>query len=124
MLTRIKKYLRKQIKNLLRRAVAKGIDDWLNKSPGGYDFWKIGSLVAAADTFEFFQTHMSTAPLYDSRIELHKAAFKAKSLEGLILEFGVAGGMTINRIASLDWIDCVVGARLQSLVLWFAVIPL
>jgi predicted O-methyltransferase YrrM len=77
------------------------IDKWLGKSRSCYDFWKVGKLMAAADTAEFFVTHMPTVPLYKSRIAFHGALFPQREIPGLILEFGVAGGQTVNRLAEL-----------------------
>ncbi len=94
---------------LSTEAIAAGIDYWLGKSRGGYDFWKIGRLIAAADTAEFFQEFMPTSSLYRTKIALHKSVFARRSIPGLVMEFGVATGKTINRIAAAFPEDRVYG---------------
>ncbi|MCR6663418.1 MAG: class I SAM-dependent methyltransferase [Luteimonas sp.] len=85
------------------------LDEWFGKSKGGYDFWKIGKLMAAADTASYFEKHMLTTPLFGSRVKLHNAIFPKREIPGLIMEFGVAGGRSINRLAKLFPADKVYG---------------
>lgn len=77
------------------------IDKWLGKSRSSYDFWKIAKLMAAADTAEFYLAQMPAVPLYKTRAAFHRAVFSQREIAGLILEFGVAGGQTVNRLAGL-----------------------
>src|SRR5690606_22475959 len=58
-------------------------------------------LMAGMDTAAFVRDQMPLAKIYPKRNLLHRAALKARSVPGLVLEFGVAGGKSINFIASL-----------------------
>jgi len=81
---------------------ADAIDRWLGRTRGGYDFWKMARLMATADTAAYFQEHMLTTPLFKSRAALHKTVFARPLPPGLVLEFGVAGGRSLNRLAQLQ----------------------
>lgn len=80
-------------------AVAAAIDQWLGRTHLGYDFVKIGKIMAAVDTAKFIEAHLPTAPVYPSRAQLHKAALSQRTVEGLVLEFGVASGKSVNFLA-------------------------
>lgn len=82
-------------------AIGAALDHWLGKSKGGYDFWKIARLMSSVDTARYFETHMLATPLYRSRAHFHGAVFPMRTIPGLVLEFGVAGGRSINRLAKL-----------------------
>lgn len=81
-------------------ALANAIDAWLGHRHTGYDFVKMGKIMATMDTAAFVRDHMPLARIYARRNQLHKAALKARSVPGMVLEFGVAGGVSINFIAS------------------------
>lgn len=81
--------------------LAAAIDHWLGRSRGGYDFWKIGRLISSVDTARYFEEHMLTTPLYGSKAKFHDAIFRMREIPGLLLEFGVAGGKSINRLAKI-----------------------
>ena len=79
--------------------VVAALEQWLGRSHLGYDYVKIGKLMAAVDTAKFIEEHLPTAPIYRSRALLHQAAFRERGVAGLVLEFGVASGKSINFIA-------------------------
>lgn len=84
-----------------KEAMAAALDHWLGKSKGGYDFWKVAKLMSSMDTASYFERNMLTTPLYGSRAKFHEATFPMRTIPGLVLEFGVAGGRSINRLAKL-----------------------
>ena len=75
------------------------MEQWLGHRHTGYDYVKIGKLLAAADTARYIQQHLPLAKIYPRRGQLHQAAFRARTIPGLVLEFGVATGQSINFIA-------------------------
>lgn len=75
------------------------IDKWLGRSGMGFDYVKIGKLLAAADTARFIEQNLPTAPIYRSRAALHEAALRQRRITGLVMEFGVASGKSINFLA-------------------------
>lgn len=80
-------------------AITKAIDAWFGHRHTGYDFVKMGKLMAAMDTAAFVRDKMPLARIYPRRNQLHTAALKARRLPGLVLEFGVAAGHSVNFIA-------------------------
>lgn len=80
-------------------ALMGAIESWLGHKHTGYDFVKIGKLMAAADTASYIQQHMPLARIFPQRRQLHEAALRARSVPGLVLEFGVAAGHSINFLA-------------------------
>lgn len=87
--------------------IVKALERWLGHPQTGYDYVKIGRIMAAADTARFVQEHMPLAPIYGRKGLLHRAALKLRKPDGLVLEFGVASGKSINFIAE-ELPDCVV----------------
>ncbi|MDQ3288180.1 MAG: class I SAM-dependent methyltransferase [Pseudomonadota bacterium] len=79
--------------------VVAAIDQWLGRKSIGYDYVKIGKLMAAVDTAKFIEEHLPTAPIYSSRGLLHQAALRERRTPGMVLEFGVASGKSIDFIA-------------------------
>lgn len=79
--------------------LVEAIDRWFGHKHTGYDFQKVGRLLAAADTARFIQEHMPTAPVYTRKGLLHEEALRVRGVEGLVLEFGVASGQSVNYIA-------------------------
>jgi hypothetical protein len=75
------------------------LERWLGHPQTGYDYVKIGRIMAAADTAKFVQEAMPLAPIYKRKGLLHQAALKASRPDGLVLEFGVASGKSINFLA-------------------------
>lgn len=57
---------------------------------------------AAHSSADFIESHLSTAVLFDHREDLWRHALKQMPAEGLILEFGVFEGQSINFVA--DWL--------------------
>jgi predicted O-methyltransferase YrrM len=80
--------------------MAKAIEAWLGHHHTGYDFVKLGKLMAAMDAAAFVRDRMPLARIYPRRNHLHRDALKARGIPGLVLEFGVAGGHSVNFIAS------------------------
>lgn len=80
-------------------AIVAALEQWLGHRHTGYDYVKIGKLMAAADTARFIQQNLPLAKIYQRRNQLHQAALKARRVKGLVLEFGVAGAHSINFLA-------------------------
>ncbi len=69
----------------------------------GGDLTKIESLAAAIDSCNYLNTAMAGCPRYENSHALLVAAMQARTLQnGLILEFGVFSGRTINLLASVE----------------------
>ncbi|WP_220481046.1 class I SAM-dependent methyltransferase [Marilutibacter penaei] len=84
---------------LTPESLVEALEKWLGHRHTGYDFVKIGKIMAAADTARFVQEHMPLAPVHRRKRALHEDGFKLARPGGLFLEFGVAGGHSINFIA-------------------------
>ena len=84
---------------LTEDVVVDAIEKWLGAPGLGYDFVRVGKLLATIDTARFIEKHMPTAPVYKNRRMLHRAALKKRRVKGLVLEFGVASGASINFLA-------------------------
>jgi predicted O-methyltransferase YrrM len=93
----------------LAATMVQAIESWLGHRHNGYDFVKIGKLMAAVDTAGFIRDHMPLARIYPRRGQLHREALHARTIPGLVLEFGVAGGQSINFIAGQVGGDKVYG---------------
>lgn len=76
----------------------------LNNIPhDGADLRKVERLAAAIDSSNYLNSAMAGCQRYGHGTELLTAAMQARSVpNGLILEFGVYSGRTINHLASLD----------------------
>lgn len=82
------------------RTIERAVDAALGRTRYGYDVFKMSKLRATMDSADYYNEKMSKAPNYSGRVRLLDAAVKMISIDdGLILEFGVASGRTINRIA-------------------------
>lgn len=69
----------------------------------GADLTKVERLAAAIDSSTYLNTAMAGCRRYRNSTELLTACMGARSLpNGLVLEFGVFSGRTINHLASLD----------------------
>jgi len=79
--------------------LVEAMENWLGDKHTGYDFVKVGKIMAAAEAARFIAENLPTAPVFAGRGALHKAALSARGFRGLNLEFGVATGATINFIA-------------------------
>jgi hypothetical protein len=83
----------KQFIDAVKKAIFGVNQGW----PGDVDY--MAPLAVAIDCSLYAMQHMSGKPRFPSRIELLTFATTQISLEGLILEFGVRSGSTINHIA-------------------------
>jgi predicted O-methyltransferase YrrM len=81
------------------REIVNAIEQWLGNPKTGYDYVKIGRIMAAMDTANFVRESMPLAPIYSRKGLLHQAALKESNPDGLFLEFGVASGSSINFLA-------------------------
>jgi hypothetical protein len=73
-----------------------------NVQQDGADLRKIERLAAAIDSANYLNDAMAGAARYSNALELLRACLAVKrDPEGLVLEFGVYAGRTINHIANL-----------------------
>lgn len=84
---------------LTPEAIVEALEKWLGHRHTGYDFVKIGKIMAAADTARFVRDELPLGPIYHRKGLLHQAALKSRAVDGLVLEFGVASGQSVNFIA-------------------------
>lgn len=56
---------------------------------------------AYQEAADFIGDHTATAMIFDQRFDLYKFAFRNLLSEGLLLEFGVSKGSSINRFADI-----------------------
>jgi methyltransferase family protein len=68
-------------------------------SGGAFDVLHMAALDAAVSSARYYQQSMLTAQARASAFELLTLACDRADTDGLVLEFGVASGMTINHIA-------------------------
>lgn len=73
----------------------------LGKQTDSFDILTMANLVSSLDSASYFNHKMSGVRNFANSIDLLTHAMSLRSFEGLILEFGVASGRTINHIASL-----------------------
>jgi hypothetical protein len=94
----VKAQLLAQFDRLARRA---GQQVPLLKKLNGdsFNILEVAFLKAAYESAEYYERHFSTAPPFNSDLDLLSAATKISQPDGLVLEFGVASGRTINHIA-------------------------
>lgn len=68
----------------------------------GADLGLVDQLAAAVDSSSYLQTEMMGCPRYGNMLELLAAAIHCATIvDGLVLEFGVFSGLTINHLAGL-----------------------
>ena len=79
--------------------IVDAIERWLGRPAPGYDYVRIGKLLAAVDTARFVEQHMPTAPIFRTVPQLHRAALEQRGVAGLVMEFGVASGKSVNFLA-------------------------
>jgi len=82
------------------KAVVRALLEWLGHSHTGYDYVKLGKLMASVDTAAFVRDHMPLVTIHAQRRQLQMAAFRARRVKGLVLEFGVAGGRSLTLFAN------------------------
>ena len=90
----------------LAEALITGVSDRLLRTVFGketdtFNVLTLAALVASFDSASYFQNHMSRAFICQNDLHLLSMANAWRSVEGLILEFGVESGMTINHLASI-----------------------
>jgi hypothetical protein len=66
----------------------------------GADLGRVEKLAAAIDSANYMNLRLARCERYPGALDLLDAGMKARSVEGMILEFGVFSGHTINHIAS------------------------
>jgi hypothetical protein len=73
----------------------------LGKQTDSYNVDSISFLAACVASSQYADRHMANARRANSDLELLKFAIENIAVDGLVLEFGVFGGRTINHIAGL-----------------------
>lgn len=87
----------------LREAMADFLQEYFGLSQvrdDGADLGRVEKLAAAIDFANYMNSHMWGCKRYGAAIDLLDAGMEARRIEGLVLEFGVFSGHTINHIAS------------------------
>jgi hypothetical protein len=88
----------------LRKVVADLITEYfgISRVPNdGADLSRVEKLASAIDSSNYVTLNMPGCARYPGAIDLLNAAMRARRIEGLILEFGVFSGHTLNHIAAL-----------------------
>jgi hypothetical protein len=79
------------------------VDDPLRLLLGGshesHDIRRLSSAVSAIETAQYFNSHARLARPFPGKVPMHRYGVANRTVDGLILEFGVARGHTINVIA-------------------------
>lgn len=73
----------------------------LAQSADSFDIRQMAEVLACAESAAYFTREMGTPKIFSSDLDLLTHAMKIRKANGLILEFGVASGRTLNHIASL-----------------------
>lgn len=85
----------------IESAIDLGIQGWLKKQQSSrYNIWKVAQFNAALEAARFYQDHMLTATFFKRPQHLRRHCVEHAVPGGLFLEFGVATGRSINRLAS------------------------
>lgn len=95
MIMRLKKLLRDAADALVRRIGP------FSRRGDSFNIVDTATWAAALDSADYYARHMRTVPTFKNDLELFGAAIAQAPEIGLVLEFGVASGRTINHIASL-----------------------
>ena len=90
-----------QIDTFLSRIAACINVDVLGKKTDCFDILTLAKLQASFASATYFNAKMSTATNVDSDLQLLSRAMQQRTVAGLVMEFGVASGRTVNHIASL-----------------------
>ena len=96
--------LGKRAKSVIRRAssiVLRELPLFRRVRGDSFDVIEMAFFAAALESADFYQEHMLTADAFDNDLALLSHAMKIAPADGMILEFGVATGRTINHIARL-----------------------
>jgi len=73
----------------------------LGKKTDSYDVLHMANLISSTDSAQYLINNMLTSANVENDLNLLSRAVSLRKNDGLILEFGVASGRTINHIASL-----------------------
>jgi hypothetical protein len=96
--------LRKRAKSAIHRvsgALLSGLPLFRREHGDSFDIIEVAFLAAALESANFYQEHMLTADTFDNNLALLSHAMEKAPFDGMILEFCVATGRTINHIARL-----------------------
>ena len=77
----------------------KNLRSLLGGSLDSFDIGLTSRLMAALDTAAYYNSHARKMQAFETKQDLHRFGLSLTPDEGLILEFGVATGQTINFIA-------------------------
>ena len=69
--------------------------------PDSFDVLQVAKLAACYDSATYYQAAMIRSEASPNDLELMRRAVDWKGLDGLVMEFGVATGRTVNHLASL-----------------------
>ncbi len=98
MLTRINRAVASKIEALIDRSIRRSLQQALDADT--LNIARHMQRRALEETAVFVEQHMTCTPFYDDKFELLEAAIQVAPKTGLVCEFGVAGGETVNFIAS------------------------
>jgi hypothetical protein len=105
----MKKWLRRvrdnfitRIGNELRRQLPK-------RNLGSFDLIEMGWFNAAMESARYYGDHMQAAECFSDDESLREFSVRRRNIQGLVLEFGVASGRTINQIARAVFPEPVFG---------------
>jgi hypothetical protein len=73
----------------------------LGVHPDSFDVLQVAKLAACYDSATYYQTAMTMSEAVANDLDLLRRAVDWKGLDGLVLEFGVATGRTVNHLAGL-----------------------
>ena len=73
----------------------------LGKKEDSYDILTFANIHAAFESAKYYSEKMNKVTNFESDLALLSHAMNIRTVNGLILEFGVASGRTINHISSL-----------------------
>jgi predicted O-methyltransferase YrrM len=86
------------LKSIVADAVRTG---FLGKFRDSYNILVLAELLASADSAQYYLDHMSRCMVLADDSRLLEQAAQWRQLDGLVLEFGVARGRSINHLAEL-----------------------
>lgn len=94
--------LKNKAKSGIRRALGVVLrDSFFRRRGDSFDVIEVAFFAAALESAKFYEEHMLTAEVFDNDLTLLSHALEIAPADGMILEFGVAAGRTINHIARL-----------------------
>jgi hypothetical protein len=94
--------LKAKAKSAIRRALRIVLrESFFRRRGENFDIMEMAYFAAALDSANFYQERMLTADAFDNDLTLLSHAIEIAPANGMILEFGVATGRTINHIARL-----------------------